>query len=225
MSHTTQKEKNRGHVSQTAQVPFLSLPYIDDDECARTTKLTRPFPSFFLSPFPTCSSHLWPRSFNSKIDVTACVLGLLSLLNHVRCSRASNDRYSIQEKKHFYTQPPVSTFCVVATFFFSPSLHTRPFRDHQRDSFSMPVCAQAFLSEHTHSWRYTLSFMFRRRRRYSFLFLSSSSFPKARERRRISPAIFLVSFMSTRKKKKKSRERYRETKPQKTIITLCVHKL
>ena len=123
--HTQHRKRKIGAMSARRASPF-SLSSLHRRRRMRAHHKVNPTISFFfLSPFPTCSSHLWPRSFNSKIDVTACVLGLISLLNHVRCSRASNDRYSIQEKKHFYTQPPVSTFCVVATFFFlSLSPHT-----------------------------------------------------------------------------------------------------
>jgi hypothetical protein len=215
MSHTHNTERKKsGPCQPDAQVPFLSLPYIDDDECARTTKLTRPFPPiFFWSPFPTCSSHLWSRSFNSKIDVTACVLGLISPLNHVRCSRASNDRYTVyKRKKQFYTQPSVSTFCVVATFFFPLPLSTHDHFVTISESLSQCPCVPKLIYLSTHTLSVTLFLLCvstTRRRRYSFLFLSSSSFlSKARERRRISPAIFLVSFiMSTRQKKKRVKKK------------------
>lgn len=136
-------------------------------------------------------------------------------------------QYIYKRRNNSILNPPFPHFVLLLLFFSSPSLHTRPFRDHQRVSFSMPVCAQAYLSEHTHSWRYTLSFMCfddDEDDTLSFSFLPAAFFQKLeKDVASVLPSFLFLSSWVQDRRKKESRKRYRETKPQKTIIiTLCV---
>lgn len=138
-------------------------------------------------------------------------------------------QYIYKRRNNSILNPPFPHFVLLLLFFFL-SLSPHPTISWPSASLFLNarVCPSLSIWAHTLLALHSFFYVFRRRRRYSFLFLSSSSFPKARERRRISPAIFLVSFiMSTRQKKKRVKKKipWNKATEDNHHHIVCVHKL
>lgn len=139
VSHSAQKERERENIgSHVDDQTRKSLFYLFPQRRMRAHKRVW-LGATFWSPFPTCSEPSVVTIFQlkkrkqketkPKFDVTACVLVLISPLNHVRCTR--DLRY---EKKTIPVLPNPPSF--------RPHDHFVTINDYF--SFAMTVC-QSFI--------------------------------------------------------------------------------
>ena len=133
-----------------------------------------------------------------------------------------------RERNNSILNPPFPHFVLLLLFFFlSLSPHTTISWPSARLFLNARVCPSLSIWAHTLLALHSFFYVFRRRDEddtLSFSFLPAAFFQKLeKDVASVLPSFLFLSSWVQDRRKKESRKRYRETKPQKTIIiTLCV---